>query len=303
MRFFTLIKMSAFIVLSAFLITSCSNVQETPAGTTTYLDNQGDNSFSFKDDGIKWRVDFEDGDIAAIYRNGEKVPGEDHAKYQDLIYSKISGLNRDMKKFRSDMHTFHFDMEKFREDMKKMKKELHDNLPGKIEIQIDREEFRKGMDLLKESMKELKDKNFKIHIDKELFNEDMKKLKDDLDKIDLDKIKIEVMSNIDDVEKELQKVKINIKDINIDLSGLDEELKDLDIELKKLDSFLTEMKSELVRDGYIKNEDEEFQLALSKDEMLINDQKLPVSLHSKYLMMYEKHFDKKIEGKFRINTR
>jgi chromosome segregation ATPase len=301
MRISTFSITAVLILFTLLALNACSNVQETSAGTTSYQNDFGDNSLSFKDDGIKWRVDFEDGDISAIYKNGERVPEDDYSKYEEMIYSKISELKTGMHKFHSDMYSFKIDMDKFKDDMKEMNINLRKNLPGKIEIEIDREDFKKGMEVLKEAMKELKTQKFEFQFDKESFREDMKKLKEDLEKIDYDKIRIEVKKNLDDVEKELEKVKIKVKDIDIDLSGLDEELENLDVELEKLDSFLDEMKSELVKDGYIGNVNEKFELTLNADKMTVNDQKVSDQLRTKYLSMYEKHFGKKIEGKFRIN--
>lgn len=301
MRLSTFSITAVLILFTLLALNACSNVQKTSAGTTSYQNDFGDNSLSFKDDGIKWRVDFEDGDISAIYKNGERIPEDDHSKYEEMIYSKISELKTGMHKFHSDMYSFKIDMDKFKDDMKEMNINLRKNLPGKIEIEIDREEFKKGMEALKEAMKDLKTQKFEFQFDKESFREDMKRLKEDLEKIDYDKIRIEVKKNLDDVEKELEKVKIKVKDIDIDLSGLDEELENLDVELDKLDSFLDEMKSELVKDGYIGNVNEKFELTLSADKMTVNDDKVSDQLRTKYLSMYEKHFGKKIEGKFKIN--
>lgn len=300
MRLFTLTKMTGILFLVTFSFYSCSGTQETPGGTTSYYNNMSDNSFSFREDGNKWRVDFDDGDISAIYKNGEKIPQEDHPNYERMIFNRISGLKDNMRKFKSDMYAFKIDMKKFNEDMKELKKNLSENMPGKIEIEIDREEFNKGMENLKESLEDLKLKKFEFEFDKDAFKEDMKKLKEDLKNIDFDKIKIEVKKNIDDVGRELEKVKIKIKDIDINLSGLDKDLKKLSIEMEKLDSFLKEMKRELVGDGYLKSEDEKMNLILNEETIEVNGKELPKEHHQKYLGLYEKHFDKKIKGDFQI---
>jgi chromosome segregation ATPase len=303
MRLFTFTKMTGIIFLVTFSFYSCSGTQETPGGMTSSYNNMTDNSFSFREDGNKWRVDFDDGEISAIYKNGEKIPAADHQKYERMIYNRISGLKDNMRKFKSDMYAFKIDMEKFNDDMKELRKNLRENMPGKIEIEIDREEFNKGMDILKESLQELKFKKFEFEFDKDAFKEDMKKLKEDINKIDFDKIKIEVKRNIDDVGKELEKVKIKIKDIDINLSGLDNDLKKLSVEMEKLDSFLKEMKRELVKDGYLKSEDEKVNLILNEQAIEVNGKELPKEHHQKYLKLYEKHFDKKIKGDFQIKIR
>lgn len=288
--------MTGIIFLVTLSFYSCSGTQETPGGTASYYNNMTDNSFSFSEDGNKWRVDFDDGEISAIYKNGEKIPVEDHTNYEEMIFNRISGLKNNMQKFKSDTYAFKIDMEKFNDDMKELRK----NLPGKIEIEIDRKEFNKGMEILKESLEDLKLKKFEFEFDKDAFKEDMKKLKEDINEIDFDKIKIEVKKNIDDVGKELEKVKIKIKDIDINLSGFDKDLKKLSIEMEKLDSFLKEMKGELVKDGYLKSEDEKMNLILNEEAIEVNGKELPKEHHQKYLELYQKHFDIKIKGDFQI---
>jgi hypothetical protein len=98
-------------------------------------------------------------------------------------------------------------------------------------------------------------------------------------------------------------VKIKIKDIDINLSGLDNDLKKLSVEMEKLDSFLKEMKRELVKDGYLKSEDEKVNLILNEQAIEVNGKELPKEHHQKYLKLYEKHFDKKIKGDFQIKIR
>ena len=300
MRLFTLTKMTGIIFLVTISFYSCSGTQETPGGEPSYYNDMTDNSFTLREDGNKWRVDFDDGEISAIYKNGEKIPAEDHTNYEKMIFNRISELKSSMRKFKSDKYAFKIDMEKFKDDMKEMRKNLRENMPGEIEIEIDREEFNRGMEILKESLEELKLKKFEFDFNKDAFKEDMKKLKEDLKKTDFDKIKIEIKKNIDDVGKELDKVKIKIKDIDINLSGLDKDLKKLSVEMEKLDSFLKEMKGELVKDGHLKSEDEKMNLILNEEAIEVNGKELPKEHHQKYLKLYEKYFDKKIKGDFQI---
>lgn len=303
MRFSTLLPVAGISLFIILAFNACSNVQETSAGTTSFQSGVSDNSFTFKDDGNKWRVDFEDGEISAIYKNGEKVPGEEHSKYETMIYDKLNDLKHNMNGFKSDMLAFEFDMQKFNNDMKEMKLNILKDLPEKFEIEIDKEELKESMKVLKESLKDLKTKKFEFHFDKDAFHEDMKKLKEDIKKIDFDKIQIEVRKNLEDAEEELAKVKIKIENLDIDLSGLDEDLKILNVEMEKLDNFLKEMKSELVKDGYLNSEDEKMNLVLNEETIKVNGKSLSPEHHSKYLALYEKHFDKKIKGDFKIRIR
>ncbi|MCJ7552946.1 MAG: hypothetical protein MUO34_03590, partial [Ignavibacteriaceae bacterium] len=257
MKLITSAKTGIFLLLTMLTITACSNSSETSSGTTSFQSGYGDNSFTFKDNGDKWRADFEDGEIAALYKNGERIPSEEIALYEDLVYDKFNDLRKDLKKLKSDVHVFQFDSERFKDDMKEMKKNLKENLSNLPEIEFDKEFFKKDLMKLKESMKELKDKKIEIHFDNDAFKCDMDKLKKELEDIDFDKINIEIKRNLDNVNKELENVRIQVKDIDVDLSGLDEEMKELNIEMKKLNIFIEEMKNELVKDGYLKNKDEE----------------------------------------------
>lgn len=291
------------IISSLAVMNGCSNVPETSAGNISQLNDYGDNSFTFRKDGAKWRVDFEEGEIAAIYKNGERLPSEDHHIYKDMIYDKVNRLRNNLRDPRSEMLAFNFDMGDLKANLKEMGKNLRENLPGKIEIEIDREEFNKGMDALKESMKELKSQKFEFHFDKDSFKEDMKKLKEDLKKIDFDKIKIEVRKNLDDLDKDIERIKIEMKDLDIDLKGLDTDMKALSLEMNKLGSFIKEIKSELVKDGYIKSEDQKINLTMQDDLMVVNGKELSPEHQKKYSDIYEKHFDKKINGDFKIKIR
>lgn len=303
MRLSTLFTTVFLILFTMLAFNACSNVQETSAGTTSYQNNYGDNSFSFRDDGNKWRVDLEDGDISAIYKNGERIPSEDHHLYKDMIYNKVNKLRNNLRDPKSEMLAFNFDMGDFKTNMKEMAKNLRENLPGKIEIEIDREDFKKGMDELKESLKDLKTEKFEFHFDKESFKEDMRKMKEDLKNIDFDKIKIEIRKDMDDLDKDLERIRIEMKDLDIDIKGLDSDMKTLSIEMEKLDGFLKEMKSELVKDGYIKSEDEEINLMMKDGSITINGEELLPEHQNKYSELYEKHFDKKMKSDFKIKIR
>lgn len=302
MRLFTML-ISATIFAGILLIAGCSNVQETSSGKTYLQENIADNSFTFRKDGERWRVDFEDGEITAIYKNDERIPSEDHHLYKDMIYNKVNRLRNNLRDPKPDYLAFEFDMGDMKNNLREMTKNLRESLPGKIEIEIDREEFNKGMESLRESMKDLKNQKFEFHFDNESFKEDMRKLKEDLKKIDAEKIKIEVRKNLDDLDKDLEKIRIEIKDLDIDLKGLDVNLDKLNIEMEKLDNFLKELKSELVRDGYIKSEDEKMNLLMNDDVMTINGKEISREHQKKYMEIYEKHFNKKIKNDFKIKIR
>ena len=81
-----------------------------------------------------------------------------------------------------------------------------------------------------------------------------------------------------------------------ELADLDINMDDLNKELKKLDAFMDELREELVKDGYINNTDEEFELDLSRNHMTVNGERLPEDLFEKYKRLYKTHFGKEIDG-------
>src|SRR5690606_16161765 len=143
MKLSTLFTTAAFVVALLTGLTSCSNAQETSGGTTSYKQNLPENSFTFRDDGNNWRVDFEEGEIAALYKNGERVPQGEISSYESMIYDNINKLRKGLRKTDSDIHVFKFDVDNLKDYVKEMKKNLRDNLPGKIKIEIDKAEFNK----------------------------------------------------------------------------------------------------------------------------------------------------------------
>ena len=72
-------------------------------------------------------------------------------------------------------------------------------------------------------------------------------------------------------------------------------------EMKKLNSFLDELKSELVVDGYLSTDSEEYDLEMNSAITKVNDRVVKQEHHKKYLELYKKHFDKNIDGTIKIN--
>lgn len=304
MKLSALLTSAVLIVLITTGLISCSNAQETSGGVTSFNQTMPDNSYTFRDNGVKWRVDFEEEGISALYKNGERIPDNEISSYESMIYNNINKLRKNLSKTESDVYVLKFDAEKLKENVKKVKRNLRKSLPDKIKIEIDKEEFEKGMDALKESLESIKSQKFEFHFDNESFSEEMKKLKENLqhnlEKIDTDKIKIEIRKDMDDLEKEIEKIKIHIDDIDIDLSGLDDEMETLSLEMDNLDKFISVIKSELKKDGYIESEDEKLELNMHDDSITINGKEISREHQSKYKDLYKKHFGDEKKMKFKI---
>ncbi len=151
----------------------------------------------------------------------------------------------------------------------------------KVSVNIDK-------DKLKEKLKRIR-----IHsiIDQEKINEFVENLKEELEDNPID-----IDFNFETLNESLEKMKENLEDMEIDLSNLK-------VEMKKLKSFLKEMKSELIKDGYIDNSDEDYDLEFTKDEIIVNGEKLPDELLDKYKNIYEKHFGREITDTFRLKNK
>lgn len=172
----------------------------------------------------------------------------------------------------------------FKKDMKKMKIELQKLKGHKAKVMLDSDKLKE----IKEKIRvELSDENLNQQM-KEL-NVQIRKMTDHLKDLDIDKIEID----IPEIEIEIDKLEDKISDLNEKSSGLK-------IEIKNLGGFTKEIKKELVKDGIIKSEDENFSLSLDSDKITVNDKELPAGLSDKYKDLYTKHFGKQPGKKIQI---
>lgn len=308
--------------LSIILIPSCSSVIEQSDQHSSWNQNS-EKSFTFKENGENWRVDFDDDEISALYKNGIKVPDEEIDDYKEMIYNKLGELNKDYDKLTSNVHRFYFDSDKFEQDMHKFKKDFDSDKYFHFKLDFDEEEFGKNMEKLEEQLKNLKDKKIELYFDSEEFKENMKELEENLKNlpeppnppdidihIDMDHFK-EGMKNlgkafrnfdlkIDSSEFDMSELKNSMKELQKNLKGIKIDLKDLKGDLKKLNLFLEELKSQLVADGYIKSENEDYDLEMSNQKTIVNNIPVKDEHHKNYLNIYKRHFDKDIEGTIKI---
>jgi len=316
----------ALVVFTVLIsISGCSSGIE--QNTTSYQTSLvGDKSFSFKDEGSDWRVDFDDDEISALYKDGARVPDNEIDQHKEMIYEKLNGLKSDFKEFDGNVHKFHFDMDKFDEEMKKFKHDFDNDKFMHFKFEFDEEEFEKNMEKLEESLKGLKDKKIELYFDSEEFNENMKELEEKLKNLpippnppdvdidvymDMDQFK-DGMKNFkesfkhfdfkfDSAEFDMSELHESMKELKKNMKGLNIEMHDMKVEMKKLNSFLDELKSELVKDGYLNSDSEEYDLEMNSSITKVNDRIVKQEEHKKYLEFYKKHFDKEIDGTIKIN--
>ena len=320
--------MFALVVFTVLVsLSGCSSVieQNTTSNQTSFT---GDKSFSFKDEGSDWRVDFDDDEISALYKDGFRVPDSEIAQHKEMIYEKLDGLKSDFKEFDSNVSKFHFDMDKFDEEMKKFKHDFDNDKYMHFKLEFDEDEFEKNMEKLEESFKDLKDKKIELYFDSDEFKENMKELEEKLKNLptppnppdvdidvymDMDKLK-EGMKNFKDSFKhfdvkidrsdfDMSELRESMKELKNNMKGLKIEMHGLKGEMKNLNSFLEDLKTELVKDGYIDSIDEEYDLEMNSTITKVNDRVVKQEQHKKYLEVYKKHFDKDIDGTIKINRK
>jgi chromosome segregation ATPase len=314
----------ALIVFTALMpLSGCSSGIE-QNNTSNQTSFNGDKSFSFKDKGSDWRVDFDDDEISALYKDGTRVPDTEIDQHKEMIYEKLNGLKSDFKEFDGNVHRFHFDMDKFGEEMEKFKHDFDNDKFMHFKLEFDEGEFEKNLEQLEESLKNLKDKKIELYFDSEEFKDNMKELEENLNNmpappnppdidiyLDLDDFK-EGMKNfresfkhfdfkIDSSEFDMSELRESMKELKKNMKGLKIEIHGLKGEMKKLNSFLDELKSELVKDGYLNSDSEEYDLEMNSTTTKVNDRVVKQEKHKKYLDIYKRHFEKEIDGTIKIN--
>ncbi len=286
----------------------------------------GAKSFSFKENGSDWRVDFENDEISNLYKNGTRVPDDEIDQYSDMIYENLRGLRKKYEKLDKKMESFNFDSGQLDQEMKKFKEDFDSDKFLHFKLEFDEDEFEKNMEQLEQKLQDLKDKKLNLYFDSEEFKNQMKDLEENLKDIPFEPnppvFDIDVYMDMDALKNGMNKLgdsfkhfdfkfdssefnmngmKESMKELKKNLKGLKIELRDLKGEMKKLDSFLEDLKSELVKDGYLNSVDEEYDLEFGPESTKINDTLAKNEDHKKYLELYKRHFDKEIDGTIKIN--
>jgi len=308
-----------------FSLSSCSSGLE-QNNTSNQNSITGDKSFSFRDEGSNWRVDFDNDEISALYKDGARVPDSEIDQHRERVYEKLGELKSDYKDIDVNVYRFNFDMDKFNDEMKKFKKDFDNDKFMHFKLEFDEDEFEKNMEELEEHLKNLKDKKIELYFDTDKFKDNMKELEENLKNLPIPPnppdIDVDVYMDIDAFKDGMEKFKESFKhfDIKIDSSEFDinslresmkelkKNMKGLKIEMhglkgetKKLNSFLDELKPELVKDGYITSVDKDFDLDMDKFNTKVNGVYVAPENHERYKKLYKKHFDKNIDVTIKIN--
>ncbi len=181
--------------------------------------------------------------------------------------------------------------------------------------EFDSEEFEKNMANLGEELSKLENMKFDFNFDfnfDELaksvplspedsieFHEEMKKMKEEL--ASLKEMKIEIGWDKDEFKETMKELKEEMKKHKKEMANLKLTTKGVKKEMKTLGGFFKEAKEEMVRDGFIEDVDENFELELSKETMKVNGKTIDAWNHAKYLNIYKNHFGKELEDEISVN--
>ncbi len=312
---------AVFIIVSVFVLAGCSSSQNMNNNSQNNPVSSSEKSLSFstKDNGVTdhWEVNFIDGKISTLYKNGERIPGDKIDNYKDMIYENLDELTDGYSVKDKNVYQFNFDSKHFKDEMKKMRKEMHKH---KIHLDFDKDKFKKQMKDLCVDLDKLKDKKIIIKIDTSDFNINMDELKNNLEKLKEDSSLYKFDFNMDDFNKSMKEFNKKMKNFKVEIEKLDlddlrneiENTKDhldkmhLDMSkvnknLRKFNLFMKDFRKELVQDHVIKNKDEDFDMNFNSKEIVIDGKKLPDSLHKKYLKLYKDHFGKDLNDEIKIN--
>lgn len=240
---------------------------------------------------VHWKAVMRNGVLQELYKDGDKLSDDELNKYRDMVYDRTRHHHFDFDSFDADVPdiNIHFDPDKFDLQMDQLRANLRNMKLPKYDFRFNRDEFREQMKKMRKDLRVLKDCDF---FDEDAFEKAMEQVKINLDNFP-DKIQVDI--DTDALAKSMENVKIHMKDIKIDMSKLR-------VKLKQLKEFMIDVRSELVKDGYLNDEDEDFDMDFSKDKLEINGHRLPDNLLKKYKDIYKEHFGKEISNNFRISN-
>jgi len=211
-------------------------------------------------------------------------------------YSNTKIQQASLFDFTSDADTFDFDRSEIKEEMKKLREEIKKLKCEKIHMHFDSDEFKEAMKKLKEELKDFKAPDFYFEFDSEQFKKNMKELSENLKNQEFVWNDLDIDIDLSGLEESMKELKANMKDLKINMDNLS-------VEMEKLKGFIKDLKSEMKSDGLIEDEDEDIEIDFNKNEMKVNDNKIPDELFEKYKVLYKKHFGKEPDDDthFRIN--
>lgn len=163
-----------FLIITAVLF-ACSSVhpQDEQISSDTLIP---DKSFSFKEDGSLWKVDFNNDEISALYKDGVRIPDKEIDDHKEMIYKNLNELADKNDYLAGNIPKFFFDSDKLKKNIEKFKKDIEEDKLFHFNPDFDRKKFNEDMKKFKEQMKKFNDKKLNPDLDLKEFKEKMKEL-------------------------------------------------------------------------------------------------------------------------------
>lgn len=278
-------NLTAFIFISlCFAFSACSASDENLSSST------GDNveKITIQNDDGETVIKMQRDKVLSVQKNGRELSEDEKNIYLQELHSKPGFLTW------YDVHP-KFDFDKFKISMKHF---CDDSLANNFHFNFNNEEFQAEMKKLQENIADINMPDFKFNFNDEEFQIQMEKLDSNLQNIKIEMPEIDIDLDANHLEKVIAELPENLDD---EMDKLNFDLSELKLELKKLNDFISDVKSEMVKDGILNNEDEVINIDFDSDEIKINGKVIPEKLKEKYKAMFEKHFDKELNSDYNFH--
>lgn len=209
---------------------------------------------------VKYKGEFTEGKLKTLYKNGAKVSDEDFKKEKKIFLKKLNKLNSKNQKHHAEFTwvspeeldiNIDVDLDKMKQELSMIQKNIlmNDSL---LSIEMD------SLDKKLKKFSIVINDDFEAMHDKKMIKP-FRKFKKFYFAPPNGKYKIEI--NLKKEKDELEKIE-----------------KEIEFSSKNLD----ELKEELLKDGLIKDGEDEIKIEIEDDEILINDKPVPENLKEKY---------------------
>jgi hypothetical protein len=244
-------------------------------------------SFITKENGkkIHWTAIIRNGNLDLLYKNDEKLSESEMAAYKDMVFEQVKKLNEflfSLDEFTIPDSSFYFNSEAFDKQMKELNEKMKN---FKFNFHFDSLDVNRILNQVNKNLEKLKDRDF--------FNEkQLANMNEELSRA-FDNHNFDFHFNFDRPNMSLDKLNLRMKELNIRMDHLKEKM-------NALKEFLKDVRSELIKDGYLDKNDNNYDLDFTRDRIAVNGKILPDSLLEKYKKIYKEHFGKEIDDRFRI---
>lgn len=283
----------------------------------------------------RFKAKLNNGKLEELYIDGEAVSEKDLSNYEKDVAARVDEYDNAMSEYHKAMDEFKINMKQQKEKMHEFQSKLRGmsadhrghmdfDFPEHFSIpEMDSAAFRNMMKNVKESIhKAFANKSFHIppvhvppvvippiNIDgncdefkSEEFAASMKEWKKEF-KESMKEFNENMKENKEEWKKMAEEINksVNNPEFKKSMENLKANMGKLKADMKILKEYLHDVKSELVHDGLIKENDDLDGFYLSTKEMKVNGKKVSEELHQKYLSLYKKHYGKDLQEDQKFN--